>query len=66
MSYDASVNTCSLREVWTMKFSTQLVIDAVCALILIALLVVPMLVTRPYQPQAKTNSHSAHHVAQAR
>jgi hypothetical protein len=49
-----------------MKFSTQLVIDAVCALILIALLVVPMLVTRPYQPQAKTNSHPAHHVAEAR
>lgn len=49
-----------------MKFSTQLVIDAACTLILIALLVVPMLVTRPYQPQAKINSYSAHHVAQAR
>jgi hypothetical protein len=49
-----------------MKFSTQLVIDAVCALILVALLVVPTLVTRPYQPQANTNSHAVHHVAQAR
>jgi len=49
-----------------MRFSTQLIIDAVCALILVAVLVVPMLVTRPYQPQAKTNSHPAHHVAQAR
>jgi hypothetical protein len=49
-----------------MKFSTQLVIDAVCAVILIAVIVVPMLVTRPYQPQAKTNPYQAHHVAQAR
>jgi hypothetical protein len=49
-----------------MKFSTQLIIDAACALILVALLVVPMLVTHPYQPQAKTNSHPAQHVAQAR
>jgi hypothetical protein len=48
-----------------MRFSTQLIIDAVCALILVALLVVPMLVTHPYQPQA-TNSRPAHHTAQAR
>ncbi len=49
-----------------MKFSTQLIIDAACALILVAVLVVPMLVTNPYQPHAGTNSHPAQHTAQAR
>ena len=48
-----------------MKFSTQLIIDAACALILVAVLVVPMLVTQPYQPHAN-NSHPAQHMAQAR
>jgi hypothetical protein len=43
-------------EVWTMRFSTQLVIDVACGLIVIALLVVPLLVTQGYQPQATTNA----------
>jgi hypothetical protein len=44
-----------------MRFSTQLVIDAVCALILIALLFVPMLASLPDQPQGKTDAN-AHRV----
>jgi hypothetical protein len=44
-------------EVWTMRFSSQLVIDAACALIVVALLFVPMLATRSYQPQAKNNAN---------
>ncbi len=40
-----------------MRFSTQLIIDIACGLIVIALLVVPLLVTQRYQPQANANAH---------
>jgi hypothetical protein len=55
-----------------MRFSSQLVIDAACALIVVALLVVPMLATRSHQPQANANagvhrvSASATHLRAAR
>ena len=45
-----------------MRFSTQHITDAACALILVAVLPVPMAATQVYQPQAKINAnvHVAH------
>ncbi len=45
-----------------MRFSTQHIIDAVCAVILVAVLLVPMFASRLDQPQAKINAnvHVAH------
>ncbi|HME80733.1 MAG TPA: hypothetical protein VKF82_01505 [Candidatus Eremiobacteraceae bacterium] len=40
-----------------MRFSTQLIIDAACAVIGIAVLVVPLLVTQIYQPQTNATAH---------
>jgi hypothetical protein len=51
-----------------MRFSTQHIIDAVCALILVAVLLVPMAATQVYQQQANTNAitASASHLHAAR
>ena len=51
-----------------MRFSTQLVIDAACALILVAVLFVPMAATQAYQPQANVHrvTASAAHLHAAR
>jgi hypothetical protein len=38
-----------------MKFSARLVIDAICTLIAIAVVVVPLLIAQQYQSQAKIN-----------
>ena len=41
-----------------MRFPQQLVIDAVCALIVLAVLVVPIFATQYYQQQAETNANA--------